>query len=207
MRWKEPRASDQYSGRRRGNLWGRELCVSRIRACSSGGDYDYAGGRAESILLWSDGDAYGDRHSEERDDTEWRDGYISERHDGAGNGNVERRSASMTISTLKVGTNAIKAEYGGDANFAASTSKPVSQVVDKATTTTTLMSSLNPSVVSGQSVTFTATVKPEFSGTATGSVTLHGRHHASEDCVSECRRGEAYNYEAGFGEAQHLRDL
>jgi hypothetical protein len=47
----------------------------------------------------------------------------------------------------------------------------VSQVVEKATTTTTLASSLNPSNT-GQSVTFTATVKPQFSGTPTGNVTF-----------------------------------
>ena len=48
-------------------------------------------------------------------------------------------------------------------------SKAVSQVVKKATTTTTLASSQNPSIY-GQPVTFTATVAPQFSGTPTGSV-------------------------------------
>jgi hypothetical protein len=59
--------------------------------------------------------------------------------------------------------------YSGDSNFTASTSKAVSQVISKATSTTTLTSSQNPSTV-GQSVTFTAIVAPEFSGTPTGSV-------------------------------------
>jgi hypothetical protein len=59
--------------------------------------------------------------------------------------------------------------YAGDANFATSTSKAVSQVISKATSTTTLTSSQNPSTY-GQSVTFTATVAPQFSGTPTGSV-------------------------------------
>jgi hypothetical protein len=44
--------------------------------------------------------------------------------------------------------------------------------VNKATTTTTLASSLNPSKV-GQPVTFTATVTPQFSGTVTGNVTFY----------------------------------
>ena len=51
-------------------------------------------------------------------------------------------------------------------NFSPTTSKEVSQ---KAPSTTTLVSSLNPSTV-GQSVTFTATVAPQFSGTPTGEV-------------------------------------
>lgn len=78
-------------------------------------------------------------------------------------------SAAFTISTLKAATDAIKAVYAGDWNFAGSKSTPVDQVVTKATTTTTLVSSPNPSGV-GQSVTFTATVVPEFGGTVTGTV-------------------------------------
>jgi hypothetical protein len=41
-------------------------------------------------------------------------------------------SASFTSSTLKVGTSSVKAVYGGDSNFAGSTSKAVKQVVEKA---------------------------------------------------------------------------
>jgi hypothetical protein len=62
--------------------------------------------------------------------------------------------------------------YSGDSNFAASTSKAVSQVVIKATTTTALVSSLNPSNV-GQSVTFAATGTQQFSGKVTGTVTFY----------------------------------
>ncbi len=43
--------------------------------------------------------------------------------------------------------------------------------MNKAATTTTLTSSLNPSNV-GQSVTFTGTLAPQFSGTPTGTVTF-----------------------------------
>ena len=75
-------------------------------------------------------------------------------------------------TTLTVGTNLIQAVYGGDPNFAGSKSKAVSQVVNKANTATTLASSQNPSNV-GQSVTFTATVTPQFTGTVTGSVTFY----------------------------------
>jgi hypothetical protein len=48
----------------------------------------------------------------------------------------------------------------------------VKQVVSKATTTTTLASSLNPSKV-GQSVTFTASVTPQSGGTVTGPVSFY----------------------------------
>ena len=87
-----------------------------------------------------------------------------------GTGALSGGSAAFTTSTLAAGgTDSIKAVYAGDANFAGSTSNTVSQVVNKATTTTTLASSQNPSNV-GQSVTFTANVAPQFSGMVTGTV-------------------------------------
>jgi hypothetical protein len=49
-----------------------------------------------------------------------------------GTGTLTGGSASFTTSTLKVGTTSVKAVYGGDSNFAGSTSKPVKQVVEKA---------------------------------------------------------------------------
>ena len=89
-----------------------------------------------------------------------------------GTGTLSGGSASFTDTTLPVDTNTIKAEYGGDSNFSGSTSTAVSQVVSPATTTVVLVSSLNPSN-SGQSVTFTATLEPQFSGTPTGTVTFY----------------------------------
>ncbi len=86
-------------------------------------------------------------------------------------GTLSGGTAAFSISTLGVGPKAITAVYAGDSNFASS-SKTMSQVVSKATTTTTLVSSLNPSN-SGQSVTFTASVAPQFSGTPTGYVTFY----------------------------------
>ena len=87
-----------------------------------------------------------------------------------GTGALSGGSAAFTISTLTTGgTDSIKAVYAGDSNYASSTSNTVSQVVDPATTTTTLTSSLNPANV-GQSVILTASVAPVFSGTVTGSV-------------------------------------
>jgi hypothetical protein len=68
--------------------------------------------------------------------------------------------ASLTTSSLAAGIYTITATYGGDANFAASTSPGLRQVVNsttKSATATTLTSSLNPSIY-GQSVTWTAKV-------------------------------------------------
>jgi poly(hydroxyalkanoate) depolymerase family esterase len=90
-----------------------------------------------------------------------------------GTGALSGGSASFTISTLTTGgTDSIKAVYAGDTNFASSTSTAVSQVVNKATTKTILTSSENPSNV-GQSVTFTASVEPEFGGAVTGMVVFN----------------------------------
>lgn len=89
-----------------------------------------------------------------------------------GNFALNGNSASLTTSTLSLGTHSITANYGGDAVFAASTSKVLTQTVSNTTTTSTsLASSANPSTV-GQPVTFTATVTPNGSGTPTGTVTF-----------------------------------
>jgi Subtilase family/Bacterial Ig-like domain (group 3)/Bacterial cadherin-like domain/Bacterial Ig domain len=78
--------------------------------------------------------------------------------------------AALSTSGLTAGTHSITAEYGGDSNFNTSTSNTVSQVVNKAATTTALTSAPNPSTF-GQSVTFTATVASA-AGTPTGTVTF-----------------------------------
>jgi hypothetical protein len=80
--------------------------------------------------------------------------------------------ASLTTSSLPAGTLTITASYGGDANFAASTSPGLRQVVNsttKSATSTALVSSLNPSIY-GQKVTWTATVTTSGSITPTGKV-------------------------------------
>ncbi len=85
--------------------------------------------------------------------------------------------ATLSTSTLSVGSQSITALYGGDENFANSTSTALTQVVNSnsgaAATTTMVVSSLNPSA-SGQSVTFTATVSGPSGNTTTptGTVTF-----------------------------------
>jgi hypothetical protein len=82
------------------------------------------------------------------------------------------RKATLPTSALILGSHSITAQYGGDANFTASTSTALTQsVVPPSATTTALASSLNPATT-GASVTFTATVTSSGSGTPTGTVTF-----------------------------------
>jgi hypothetical protein len=71
--------------------------------------------------------------------------------DGSGNASI-----TTAPTTLRGGSQQITATYSGDKNYA-TTSGALTQVVNKAATTTELTSSANPST-SGASVTFTATV-------------------------------------------------
>ena len=90
-----------------------------------------------------------------------------------GMGTLSGGMATFSTSTLAGGPHTITASYPGDGNFNASTGPLTSnpQVV-KPATTTSLISSPNPSVF-GQSVTFTATVAPTTgTGTPTGMVTF-----------------------------------
>lgn len=84
-----------------------------------------------------------------------------------GTGNLDANgNATFTTSALSVATHPITATYGGNGLFLGGTSNTVSQVVTRADTTTTLLSSSNPSVV-GQSVTITATVAASAPGAGT----------------------------------------
>jgi hypothetical protein len=65
--------------------------------------------------------------------------------------------ATMSISSLVVGDHPITVNYGGDSNFNAVTSSPITQTVNAVAATVTVTSSINPSSF-GQSVDFTATI-------------------------------------------------
>lgn len=80
-------------------------------------------------------------------------------------------TASCTVAYSQSGSHCVTAVYGGDPNFASSSSSPVCQTVNLGGSATSLASSANPSA-RGQSVTYTATVAalPPASGTPTGSV-------------------------------------
>jgi Big-like domain-containing protein len=89
--------------------------------------------------------------------------------DGAtslGTGTLSGGRASVSTSTLAAGSHSITGTYNGNSNYNASTSGNVSLTVSQAASTTSLASNVNPSI-SGQSVTFTATVLPSV---ATGTV-------------------------------------
>jgi hypothetical protein len=79
----------------------------------------------------------------------------------------------LDISSLSVGSHIINASYNGDSNFTGSW-QTISQTVNKASTTTTVNSSRNPSVYSQLAPTFTETVVAVApgSGTPTGTVTF-----------------------------------
>jgi hypothetical protein len=79
--------------------------------------------------------------------------------------------ATLSTSSLSVGSHPITATYNADSSFNGSTSSILSQLVNKASTTTTVASSLNPAIL-GQVITFTATVNPVApgAGTPTGTV-------------------------------------
>lgn len=87
--------------------------------------------------------------------------------------------ASFQISNLSVADHTIVAMFDGTGNFGDSDSPTLPHTVNKANTTTTVISSLNPSAV-GQAVTFTAIVAPVAPGgfVPTGSVifTIDGQN-------------------------------
>jgi len=80
-------------------------------------------------------------------------------------------ATSGSTSTLSVGTHTVTGVYSGSTSFNVSTSAALTQTVNKANTTTSLTSSVNPSA-SGQAVSFTATVAAVApgAGTPTGTV-------------------------------------
>jgi large repetitive protein len=88
------------------------------------------------------------------------------------NGESEAIITITNIDFIPIGSFGIIASYSGDSNYSAN-STGIIQTVNHVTTTTTLTSSENPSLV-GQSVTYIATVTPANPGprTLTGTVTF-----------------------------------
>ena len=77
-------------------------------------------------------------------------------------------SASIALQ-LTAGSHSITAEYQGSVEYSASVSTAFNQVVNRATTTTSLVSSLNPVFVN-QTVTYSVTVSGQYGGSVTGNV-------------------------------------
>ena len=94
--------------------------------------------------------------------------------DGAstlGTSSLSGGQATLATSALGAGGHSITATYGGAPGFIGSASSALAQTVNPASTALALASSVNPSAYS-QSVTFTATITPQFGGQATGTVTF-----------------------------------
>ncbi len=83
-----------------------------------------------------------------------------------GTGTITAGTATFSTASLTAGSHSITAVYAGDSNYASSTSSAVTQVVNQASTTTTVTPSWNPSTV-GLAVTLTASVTPGASGNVT----------------------------------------
>jgi uncharacterized protein (TIGR03437 family) len=79
--------------------------------------------------------------------------------------------STFTTASLSAGTHAITAAYSGDANFNGSTSSPLSEVVNKAPTATTLAPFAGP-VLAGECITLSASTVTSSGGTPTGTVTF-----------------------------------
>jgi hypothetical protein len=89
-----------------------------------------------------------------------------------GTGNLNNTAvATITTSTLAVGTHSITCKYAGNANFAGSTSAAITETITPGATSAALVSSA-VSASSGAPVTLTATVTSSSSGTPTGTVTF-----------------------------------
>jgi hypothetical protein len=87
-----------------------------------------------------------------------------------GSGTLNAGRAAFTVKSLSLGTHRITAQYTGSANFTASASAALSQIVERASTIKVSSSSLG--AVFGQTATFTATVSVSGAGTPTGTVTF-----------------------------------
>ncbi len=89
-----------------------------------------------------------------------------------GSASLSGNRAILPISSLSLGLHTITAVYGGDSNFTGSTSSPLIETVNHASTIT--ISSSSSTTLPGQSVSFTANVgiNPSTSSTLGGTVTF-----------------------------------
>jgi FtsP/CotA-like multicopper oxidase with cupredoxin domain len=106
--------------------------------------------------------------------------------------------ATYTTNALPAGVYSVTAGYGGDATFLAS-SGAVTHTVNRRPTTTMVVSSANPAV-SGDPVTFTATVSPP-AATGTVQFTIDG---AAAGAPVDLAGGQASYPAVGLGVGAHL---
>jgi len=96
----------------------------------------------------------------------FREGAVS-----LGTATLVNGTASISVSSLSAGSHWVTSAYQASGEFGASASVPVIQIVDRATTTTSLIPSHNPVPVN-RPVTYAATVVSQFGSTMTGTVTF-----------------------------------
>jgi len=102
--------------------------------------------------------------------------------DGAtslGMGTLAGGMATFATSSLAAGSHSITAQYGGDANYATSTSPVVTQTVNAAADFSVSASPGNLTIVAGQSGTVAFTVTPQNGSTQTVSFSCSGLPSAS----------------------------
>ena len=99
---------------------------------------------------------------------------------------------TFATSSLALGSHVIRGCYGGATGFAASENS-VTQVVNNTATDIDLISSVNPSVT-GQSVTFTATVTNNSNPVTTGQVTFRRGGAACADAAQVQAGADAERY-------------
>jgi hypothetical protein len=88
-----------------------------------------------------------------------------------GSAQLSNGKAPISTSAVVAGSRSIVAIYQGSLKFNSSTSSPLTQVVNIATTTTTLDSSLNPAPVK-HAVSYTAGFTGQYGGPLTGTLTF-----------------------------------
>jgi len=87
-----------------------------------------------------------------------------------GTGTISGTTATLTISTLAVGTHPVTAVYSGDANYNPATSAIDNQLVTTVSSSSTTLSVAPSTVMYGDPATLTAVVLPSF---ATGTVSFY----------------------------------
>ncbi|HZW79628.1 MAG TPA: FG-GAP-like repeat-containing protein [Candidatus Deferrimicrobiaceae bacterium] len=88
-----------------------------------------------------------------------------------GSAPISNGQAVLASITLAPGVHSITGVYSGDTTYLSSTSNALTQTVNSTNTTTTLVSSLNPSLYN-QSVTLTAMVAASLGGVPAGNITF-----------------------------------
>ncbi len=116
-----------------------------------------------------------------------------------GSATLSDGAAQIATSTLPVGNLAITATYSGDVANKKSMSSPLEQVVNQATSTTAVASSLNPSQV-GQKVKFTATVT---SPTTTPTGTVEFLDGTTELGTGTLKKGKATYSTSSLSQGSH----